>query len=91
VAVSTAAQYYLVIESTNHIVAAFGDNAYLEGNAVFNGTTTGYSSFDLVFRTYAEINLAQVPEPGSLGLLAIGTAGLGFALCKKAANNKRAA
>ena len=63
---------------------------YAGGNAVYFGSTTAYSSFDLAFRTYADNAVTQVPEPGSIGLLAIGLAGLGFGFRRKA-DSKRAA
>jgi hypothetical protein len=89
VVVSTAIQYYLVVESTNLILASYSQSSYLDGNALFSGSD--YSGYDLTFRTFADNGAVQVPEPGSLGLFAIGIAGLGFALRRKAANNKRAA
>jgi hypothetical protein len=90
VAITSGAQYYLIINSTNPIVASYGNSAYADGNAVYFGSETAYAGYDLTFRTYADNAIAQVPEPGSLGLLAIGIAGLGVALRKKA-NSKRAA
>jgi hypothetical protein len=76
VAITSGAQYYLLIDSTNSIVASYGNPGYTDGNVVFNGSTTAYANFDLTFRTYADNAIAQVPEPGSLGLVVIGIAGL---------------
>jgi hypothetical protein len=90
VAITSGAQYYLIINSTNPIVASYGNPDYADGNALYFGSTAAYANYDLTFRTYTDDAIAQVPEPGPLGLLAIGIAGLGVALRKKA-NSKRAA
>lgn len=84
-AVTVGNQYYLIIQSTNSIVASYGIPSYADGNAVYFGSETAYQSFDLTFRTYYENNLTQVPEPGSIALLGLGIAGLAFARRKKAA------
>lgn len=78
-------QYYLIIQSTNPIVASYGRNNYADGNAVYLGSETAYASFDLTFRTYFDNNVSQVPEPGSFALLGLGIVGLAFARRKKRA------
>ncbi|HEX9173072.1 MAG TPA: PEP-CTERM sorting domain-containing protein, partial [Telluria sp.] len=84
-AVTVGNQYYLIIQSSNSIVASYGNASYADGNAVYIGTETGFRAYDLTFRTYYENNLTQVPEPGSVALLGLGIAGLAFARRKKTA------
>jgi hypothetical protein len=89
------ARNYFAICAQTKDVFYFGEDVdfYENGKVVkhvFAGSTTTWAGYDLTFRTYADDAIAQVPEPGSLGLLAIGIAGLGGALRKKA-SSKRAA
>lgn len=67
--------YYLIIQSTNSIVASYGFPGYADGNALYFGSETAYASYDLAFRTYYETNVTDVPEPGSLALFGLGIAG----------------
>ena len=76
-------QYFLIITATNSIVASYGNPSYADGNAVYLGSETAYANFDLTFRTYYEANVSAVPEPGSIALLGLGIAGIGFARRKK--------
>lgn len=80
VAVSLSTTYYMVLESTNDIVAAFSDSdTYSNGNALYAGNTTTFSHFDLAFRTYYDDGVQiQVPEPGTLALFSLGLVGLGL-------------
>ncbi len=74
VAVTPATDYYMVLSSSNNAFAAYSTVNYLNGNALFRGTA--YAGYDLTFRTFADDSAGQVPEPGSLAILALGLAGL---------------
>jgi hypothetical protein len=84
-ALTAGDQYFLIIQSTNAIVARYGAPAYADGHAVYFGSESAYALFDLTFRTYSDNNFSQVPEPGSFALLGLGIVGLGFARRKKRA------
>lgn len=84
-ALTTGATYYMVLSSQDYIVANYTTTAsYLAGNALFGGNATGWSSYDLAFRTFSESASAAVPEPMSAGLLGIGLLGLCLARRKAA-------
>ena len=85
-AVSAATQYYMVLASdSGDILTAYSSSAdYANGNALYGGSKTDWSDYDLVFRTFADdASAQQVPEPGSFALLGLGLAALGFATRKK--------
>ena len=84
-------QYYLVASATNALVASYGAAAYANGNALYAGSTTVFSNFDLVFRTYAGDRVTQVPEPGSLGLVAGALLGLAAVVRKRAVSKRNSA
>ena len=77
--------------ATNPLVAAYGAAAYANGNALYAGSTTAYSNYDLVFRTYAGDRVTQVPEPGSLGLAAGALLGLAAVMRKRAVSKRASA
>lgn len=82
--------YYLVLESSKGLVAAYAPfGSYANGNALLFGNKTMYSGYDLAFKTYydnAAGSAAQVPEPTTVALLGLGL--LGFAASRRKSAKK---
>lgn len=87
ISVDTASTYYMVIDSSqDYLVASYssyGDD-YVNGNALYAGSTSSYSNYDLSFRTYYD-DASTIPEPTSLILLGIAVVGMGLSRKRKEA------
>jgi hypothetical protein len=80
--------YYLVLESSKGLVAAYSTSSYANGNALFNGSKTAFNEYDLAFKTYydnAAGSAAAVPEPATVALVGLGL--LGFAASRRKSTN----